>query len=49
MLGGGVGSVANVGLLYVCVGNHTLPLDHFVLVRSDSCHLGCHGDMWDYV
>ena len=19
------------------------------LVRSDICHLGCHGDMWDYV
>ena len=36
--------VANVGLLYVCVGNYTLPLDHSVLVRSDICHLGYHGD-----
>ena len=30
MLGGGGGSVANVGLLYICVGDYTLPSDHFV-------------------
>ena len=49
MLGGG-GSVANA-LFRVCVGvgDYTLPLDHSVLVRSDICHLGLHGDMWDYV
>ena len=37
-------------LFRVCagVGDYTLPLDHSVLVRSDICHLGCHGDMWDY-
>ena len=42
--------VANA-LFRVCagVGDYTLPLDHSVLVRSDICHLGCHGDMWDYV
>ena len=35
--------------VYVGVGDNTLPLDHSVLVRSDICHLGYHGDMWDYV
>ena len=35
--------------VYVCVGDYTLPLDHSVLVRSDICHLGYHGDTWDYV
>ena len=35
--------------VYIGVGDYTLPLDHSVLVRSDICHLGCHGDMWDYV
>ena len=33
----------------LCVGDYTLPLDHSVLVRSDICHLGYHGDTWDYV
>ena len=48
--GGGGGSVANVLFhVYVGIGDHTLHLDHSVLVRSDICHLGCHGDMWDYV
>ena len=32
-----------------CVGNYTLPLDHSVLVRSDICQLGCHGESRDYV
>ena len=43
-------SVANA-LFHVCVGigDYTLHLDHFVLVWSDICHLGCDGDMWDYV
>ena len=31
------------------VGNYTLPLDHSVLVRSDICQLGCHGESWAYV
>ena len=35
--------------LYVGVGDYTLPLDHSVLVRSNICHLGYHGDTWDYV
>ena len=35
--------------VYVCVGDYILPLDHSVLVRSDICHLGYHGDTWDYV
>ena len=29
--------------------DYTLLLDHSVLVRSDICHLGYHGDTWDYV
>ena len=33
--------------VYVGVGDYTLPLDHSVLVRSDICHLGYHGDTWD--
>ena len=33
MLGGG--SVANALVLYIYVGDYSLPLDHFVLVRSD--------------
>ena len=35
--------------VYAGVGDYTLPLDHSVLVRSDICHLGYHGDTWDYV
>ena len=35
--------------VYVCIGDYTLPLDHSALVRSDICHLGYHGDMWDFV
>ena len=35
--------------VHECVGNYTLPLDHSVLVRSDICQLGYHGDTWDYV
>ena len=35
--------------VYVGVGDYTLPLDYFLLVRSDICHLGYHGDTWDYV
>ena len=31
------------------VGYNTFPLDHAVLVRSDICHLGRHGDMRAYV
>ena len=49
MLGGG-SSVANALFhVYAGVGNYTLPLDHSVLVRSDICQLGYHGDTWDYV
>ena len=48
--GGGGGSVANALFrVYEGVGDYTLSLDHPVLVRSDICHVGCHGDMWDYV
>ena len=48
--GGGGGSVANALFhVYVCIGDYTLPLDHSVLVQSDICHLGYHGDTWDYV
>ena len=48
--GGGGGSVANTLFhVYVGVGNYTLPLDHSVLVWSEICQLGHHGDMWDYV
>ena len=36
-------------IVHECVGNYTLPLDHSVLVRSDICQLGYHGDPWDYV
>ena len=43
-------SVANALFhVYVGVGDYTLPLDHSLLVRSDICHLGYHGDTWDYV
>ena len=35
-------------VLYV-VGNYTLPLDHSVLVLSDRCQLGYHGESWAYV
>ena len=46
----GGGSAANALFrVHEGVGDYTLPLDHSVLVRSEICHLGCHGDMWDYV
>ena len=45
--GGGGGSVANALLIdHDSVGNYTLPLDHSVLVWSDICQLGCHGESW---
>ena len=52
MLGGG-GSVANVLLLYIYVGDYSLPLDHFVLdiltpevamgIREDHAMITCFG------
>ena len=36
-------------MVHDSVGNYTLPLDHSVLVLSDRCQLGCHGELWAYV
>ena len=42
--------VANALLIdHDSVGNYTLPLDHYVLVRSDICQLGCHGESCTYM
>ena len=43
--GGGGGSVENAGLLiHDGVGKYVLPSNHSVLVLSDRCQFGCHGE-----
>ena len=42
--------VANALLIdHDSVGNYTSPLDHSVIVPSDICQLGCHGESCAYM
>ena len=39
--------VANAGLMvHDSVGKYVLPSNHPVLVLSDRCQFGCHGEAW---
>ena len=48
--GGGAVVYQMQGLMvHDSVGNYVLPSDHLVLVLSDRCQFGCHGEPWAYV